>query len=104
MVIGKNILYNFYILVSRRHILTAAHCTNLHPDPNLIMAYAGDHDLLQENETPYAEQYRIQSIINHPGYSASATNLVNDIAILITRIPIQWSRGVGPICLPWRQQ
>ncbi|XP_065368786.1 venom serine protease [Calliphora vicina] len=91
-------------IISHRHILTAAHCTRAHPDPNVIMAYAGDHDLVADNETPFAIQYRIQSILNHPGYRSSATSIINDIAILTTRIPIEWSRGVGPICLPWRQQ
>ncbi|KAM7343856.1 venom serine protease-like [Cochliomyia hominivorax] len=90
-------------IISHRHILTAAHCTRLHTDPSLIVAYAGDHNLLLENETPYAMQYRIQSILNHPDYASTATSIINDIAILITRIPIEWSRGVGPICLPWRQ-
>lgn len=27
-------------------MLTAAHCTRAHPNPNTIMAYAGDHDLM----------------------------------------------------------
>ncbi|TMW46896.1 hypothetical protein DOY81_008023, partial [Sarcophaga bullata] len=91
-------------IISRLHILTAAHCTRTHSNPSNIVAYAGDHDLIAVNETPFAVQYRIQRILNHPDYRDTANGVINDIAILITTTPMEWSRGVGPICLPWRQQ
>lgn len=51
----------------------------------------------------YAAQYRIQSIINHPGYAETNSGNINDIALLQTATRIEWSRGVAPICLPIRQ-
>lgn len=49
-------------------------------------------------ETKYSAQYSVQEIIRHPEYQANTVQ--NDIALLITTIDIEWSRGVGPICLP----
>ncbi|XP_075166584.1 venom serine protease [Haematobia irritans] len=90
-------------IISHRHILTAAHCMRMYSDPRRIVAYVGDHDLSVVGESKFEAQYRIQRIINHPRYSAGPIATINDISILITTTPIEWSRGVGPICLPWRE-
>ncbi|XP_073846029.1 venom serine protease [Musca autumnalis] len=90
-------------IVSHRHILTAAHCMRMHPDASRIMAYVGDHNLIAVGETPFEAQYRIQRIINHPNYASTSSSTINDISILVTVVPMDWSRGVGPICLPWHQ-
>ncbi|XP_037946796.1 venom serine protease-like [Teleopsis dalmanni] len=90
-------------IISHRHILTAAHCTSTHRDPSRIMAYAGDHDLSSTTESAFAAQYNIQQIIQHPGYISNSAAVANDIALLVTSRIIEWSRGVGPVCLPYRQ-
>ncbi|XP_061389443.1 CUB and peptidase domain-containing protein 2-like [Musca vetustissima] len=91
-------------IVSRRHILTAAHCMRMYPDPSRIVAYVGDHNLAVDGDTAFEAQYRIQRIINHPNYASTSSSTQNDISILVTVLPMEWSRGVGPICLPWRQR
>ncbi|XP_013097967.2 venom serine protease [Stomoxys calcitrans] len=91
-------------IISHRHILTAAHCMRLFPEPSRIMAHVGDHDLAVTGESLFEAQYRIQRIINHPSYTSGPISTNNDISILITTLPIEWSRGVGPICLPWRRE
>ncbi|XP_050322935.1 venom serine protease [Bactrocera neohumeralis] len=90
-------------IVSNRHIMTAAHCINVQPDARRIIAYVGDHDLSSNTESIFAVQHRIQQIIIHPNYASTANGVVNDLALLITIARIEWSRGVGPICLPLLQ-
>ncbi|XP_039494216.1 venom serine protease [Drosophila santomea] len=90
-------------IVSDRYILTAAHCTARQPVASRLLALVGEHDLSTGSESIYAAQYRIQNIINHPGYMETESGNINDIALLQTATPIEWSRGVAPICLPIRQ-
>ena len=52
-------------------------------------------------ESKYAATYEIVSFIEHPNYNA--TNNLNDISIIVTRGNIEWSSGVGPVCLPLDQ-
>ncbi|XP_037946797.1 venom serine protease-like [Teleopsis dalmanni] len=85
-------------IVAHYYILTAAHCTRQQPSASRIQALVGDHDLSSSTESRYAETYAIASIIEHPGYTSDPVS--NDIALLRTVQPIEWSRGVGPICLP----
>lgn len=49
----------------------------------------------------FAVQYAIQAIINHPAYNSIGDT--NDIGLLQTLAPIEFSRGVAPICLPFGQ-
>ncbi|XP_075168668.1 venom serine protease [Haematobia irritans] len=86
-------------IISHYHILTAAHCTEQVPNPSSYIVKAGDHNLLNNYETKYAATYYIAQIIQHPYYSSGPT-INNDIALLKTTGPIEWTRGVGPMCLP----
>lgn len=54
-------------------------------------------------ESIFAVQHRIQQIVIHPNYASTANSIVNDLALLVTIARIEWSRGVGPICLPLLQ-
>ena len=107
-------------IISHRHVLTAAHCTFVQPDLSNIQVVVGHHNLIQRKniliflkffflmifffsfntDTPkrYAAFYTVSNVIVHPQYSSDPVN--NDIAIYVTTTPIEWSRGVGPICLP----
>ena len=87
-------------IISHYYLLTAAHCTDRFLGPQYIVALVGNHNLLQKNESRYAAQYDIERIIRHPWYNSAIDPPTNDIAILRTTTAIQWSRGVGPICLP----
>ncbi|XP_036333142.1 venom serine protease [Rhagoletis pomonella] len=90
-------------IISNRHIMTAAHCMRIQPDPRRIIAYVGDHDLSTTSDSMFAVQHRIQQIIVHPEYVSTVAIVANDMALLITIARIEWSRGVGPICLPLLQ-
>ncbi|XP_065367708.1 venom serine protease [Calliphora vicina] len=85
-------------IISHRHLLTAAHCARVQTNPANILARAGRQDILSTTDTKYSADYYISQIIVHPSYTQNPVN--NDIAILVTTSNIEWSRGVGPICLP----
>ncbi|TMW46873.1 hypothetical protein DOY81_008047 [Sarcophaga bullata] len=85
-------------IISHKHVLTAAHCTSVQPILSNIQVLVGHHNLQQNTPVKYAAIYRVSNVIVHPQYSKNPVN--NDIAIYVTTTPIEWSRGVGPICLP----
>ncbi|XP_018791858.1 PREDICTED: venom serine protease [Bactrocera latifrons] len=85
-------------IISHFHIITAAHCATIQPDASQIIAHVGFTQISTLNNSRYAAAYRIQSITMHPGYTDDPP--VNDISVLVTRVLIEWERGVGPICLP----
>ncbi|XP_055920944.1 venom serine protease-like [Eupeodes corollae] len=88
-------------IISHRVILTVTHCVRLFPNHTDNIVIVGDHDLSSSTESKYAATYDIVSFIEHPNYNAS--NNLNDITLIITRGNIEWSSGVGPICLPLDQ-
>ncbi|XP_016943026.3 venom serine protease [Drosophila suzukii] len=84
-------------IVSHRYIVTAAHCIYMVNRATDVVAIVGTNNLV--NPSRYYQQYSIIQMIPHEQY-VSDPNVNNDIAVLITAGNIQWSRGVGPICLP----
>uniref|UniRef100_A0A1I8PGD9 Peptidase S1 domain-containing protein n=1 Tax=Stomoxys calcitrans TaxID=35570 RepID=A0A1I8PGD9_STOCA len=86
-------------IIAHDYVLTAAHCTEQAPNPSSYVIQAGDHNLASNYETKYAATYYVAQIIQHPSYSSRPT-INNDIALLRTTTPIEWTRGVGPMCLP----
>lgn len=54
--------------------------------------FAGD-------DTQFAKLYDILRYIEHSGYNNYTK--VNDIALVQTVLPMVWSRGVAPACLPF---
>ncbi|XP_034478951.1 venom serine protease [Drosophila innubila] len=87
------------VIVSHRHIITAAHCTLQVSQATNIVAIAGTNNLQNPTSSIYYAQYAIQQMIRHGQY-VNDPNVINDIAVLVTAATIKWSRGVGPICLP----
>ncbi|XP_016957786.1 venom serine protease [Drosophila biarmipes] len=83
-------------IVSHRYILTAAHCVYMVNKATDVVAIVGTNSL--KSPSRYYRQYGIVQMIPHEQYVSDPVN--NDIAVLITADNIQWSRGVGPICLP----
>lgn len=58
-----------------------------------------DHDYTIGTVTYFAALYGASQWIIHSNYNPSTQ--INDIALLVTTNDIQYSRGVGPICLPY---
>ncbi|KAH8285257.1 hypothetical protein KR054_006807 [Drosophila jambulina] len=84
-------------IVAHRYIVTAAHCVYHVAQATNIVAIVGTNDLNSPSSSRYYQQYNIQGVKIHPQYSPDVNN---DIAILQTASNINWSRGVGPACLP----
>ena len=84
-------------IISKQHILTAAHCTDILGYPlntTQIQVSVGEHDT---SDSAF-DLKTISKITRHPGYSP--LNAVNDIAILTLSSPLTFSKSMAPICLP----
>ncbi|KAH8355121.1 hypothetical protein KR093_006353 [Drosophila rubida] len=87
------------VIVSHRHVVTAAHCTLQVSQATNLVAIVGINSLQNPSNSIYYDQYSIQQMLRHEQY-VNNPNVANDIAVLTTASNIKWSRGVGPICLP----
>ncbi|XP_034653950.1 venom serine protease 34 [Drosophila subobscura] len=89
-------------IIHHHYLLSAAHCflgaeTG---SASLLRVVVGEHDLSSVYETFFTRRYDVESLILHEQFSQTNGQLRNDIALLRTRLPIAWSRYVGPACLP----
>ncbi|XP_037944136.1 phenoloxidase-activating enzyme-like [Teleopsis dalmanni] len=91
-------------LISRTHVLTAAHCVNnLVRDLKLSYVRIGEEQLpaecrLNANNCNSPNILQIEQVIIHPKYDEP--KYANDIAILKVRIPANMPVEFGTICLP----
>lgn len=85
-------------IISSRYVLSAAHCLDALKTGS-ISVLAGDHNVNIGTETPYSAVYKVTSVLKHPSYVSTAKGY--DIALFKTDQEMVFSRGVGPICLPW---
>lgn len=81
-------------LITRRHVLTAAHCVD--GQPSLRVVRLGEHDISITTDAAH-EDYTIVKRIIHEGYN---DNFRNDIAILELDRDVVFKKHISPICLP----
>ena len=81
------------ILISDRHVLTAAHCT----DSWLADVIVGEHSI---TSTTDGTRHSICRYVDHPNYVETWDRLINDFAILHLRTPVQIGTRAAPACLP----
>merc|ERR1712149_140495 len=86
-------------IVSERWLVTAAHCVT-GKSPNGVRVVLGLHDQAQTVGNP--ETYRIAQIIAHPRYDGGSIS--NDITLLQTEQPIQFTDRIQAIALPEQDQ
>ncbi|XP_030760915.1 proclotting enzyme-like [Sitophilus oryzae] len=84
-------------LISRKHLITAAHCVNGF-DVRDLSVTLGDHDRTSADRFNHIEVRRLRSVKKHEHFDVSTYN--NDIAILEMDIPISFSDKMNPVCLP----
>lgn len=80
-------------LISKRHVLTAAHCI----EPSLFQVRLGEL-VIDDNGADGAQpiDIPIEKVTSHPGYRGSE----NDIALIRLARDVQFSDYIQPICLP----
>ncbi|KAK5649797.1 hypothetical protein RI129_000826 [Pyrocoelia pectoralis] len=100
------------VLISRKYVLTAAHCvtgTSVRKIGNLIAVRLGeynidtpvdcDNDEIDEDcALPHLDIF-IESSIPHPNYTAGSSGRYNDIALIKLKQAVNYTKDVQPICL-----
>jgi len=84
------------VLISDRHVLTAAHC-----QPGFLaslMVELGEHDLTGPTEAISTMRKKVKRVVVHKDYKAPTFE--NDIAILELESDIERQPHVVPICMP----
>lgn len=84
------------VLISDRHVLTAAHCVEGFTADSITVRL-GEYNFDENDETSTLD-YKPSSIQKHLGYNT--TTFVNDIAILSLPQPVTFNTDVRPVCLP----
>lgn len=80
-------------IVTKRHVLTAAHCTTLNEEGvAAIDVIYGNTDIKR------GARLKVTKVLLHPEYNQST--FFNDIAILLVEKPFRYGRDAIPICLP----
>uniref|UniRef100_A0AB38ZE65 Venom S1 protease 6 n=1 Tax=Ectomocoris sp. TaxID=3104572 RepID=A0AB38ZE65_9HEMI len=84
-------------IITKRHVLTAAHCTFPNKDVELSVVL-GEHDVTTWKETSATEVIDVKQMFNHPQYNQD--NVQNDIAIVELVKDIVFNNLIGPVCMP----
>ena len=84
------------VLISNRHVLTAAHC-----QPGFLASLTvelGEHDITGDSEFMSTMQRKVKRVVVHKDYKAPTFE--NDIAILELESDIVRQPHIVPICMP----
>jgi len=79
------------MLISERHVLTAAHCTS-----GTIDVMVGEHRITSGAD---GTRHTTCRYVDHPSYNRPS-RLNNDFAILHLNTPVQLGTRANPVCLP----
>ncbi|CAD7083359.1 unnamed protein product [Hermetia illucens] len=80
-------------LVSRRHVVTAAHCIN----DDLRSVRLGEHDLRDDGETQHVD-IPIAEKVQHPGFNPDTIHF--DVAVISLTSDVAFTDTIRPICIP----
>merc|ERR1711973_81221 len=81
-------------LISKKHVLTAAHCTEGSGDMYVLL---GDHSLTASEE----RKVKVCKIKDHPKYNSRTVN--NDYSVLTLCEEVEFTDKISPVCLPSAQ-
>ena len=84
-------------MITSQHVLSASHCFVGVKSPATHVRL-GEHDISTTNDGATAEDVTIKRAITHERYSA--TDLQNDIAVVVLEQAVAFRPGVRPACLP----
>ncbi|KAG8237910.1 hypothetical protein J437_LFUL017782 [Ladona fulva] len=95
-------LYCAGSLITRKHILTAAHCLKGFSKEDIMLALGGhDRKDFYRGKDDEVETRKIEKVAIHPQFNASNYN--NDLAIITMDKPVMFTTRIRPICLPFRE-
>uniref|UniRef100_A0A1B0CAP3 CLIP domain-containing serine protease n=1 Tax=Lutzomyia longipalpis TaxID=7200 RepID=A0A1B0CAP3_LUTLO len=80
-------------IITRRHVLTAAHCMR----PTLSVARLGEHNLDIDTETKHYD-IPVEKTVKHPQYDPKDGN--SDVAVVTLQSDIPFTDTIRPVCIP----
>jgi len=84
-------------IIDKRHILTAAHCTDGAENITILM---GSHSIKQKEESRKIVNITAENIFQHPNYDEET--IFSDISILRLPEELEYNENIKPVCLPNR--
>ncbi|XP_017955876.1 venom protease isoform X1 [Drosophila navojoa] len=84
------------VVITDRHVLTAAHCLYKHPKEEIFVRL-GEYNTHQMNETR-ARDFRIGNMVLHVDYNPITYE--NDIALIRIDRPTLFNTYIWPVCMP----
>lgn len=84
------------VLITDRHVLTAAHCTSAYT-ANEITVRLGEYSFSAKNDTR-SRDFRVLEIRQHVDFDS--TTYDNDIAVLKLQQPVLFNSYIWPVCMP----
>jgi len=81
-------------LVTKRHVVTAAHCIQ----DSMATVLLGEHVLGNDTDGANPEEFKIEKIIPHENYNPRTFD--NDIAVIKFDTDVEFKVGIQPVCLP----
>lgn len=93
---GKSSHWCGAVLISRYHLLTAAHCLIGFPKGAYIIRM-GDHN--SEEFEPSEVEIFIENTYIHEDFR-KGHHMNNDIAVIVLKSPVRFTNYIQPICLP----
>ncbi|XP_044734979.1 trypsin-1-like [Chrysoperla carnea] len=85
------------VLITERHVLSAAHCLYNHYEAKDVFVKLGEYDFDDDDETR-PRVYAVKNLTNHKDYDPATYD--NDIAILELERSTIFNTYIWPICLP----
>lgn len=82
------------VLITRRHILTAAHCLRLYKYAPLFLRV-----LIGSNNLEFAQTFYVASITTHPSFGQKAP-FASDVAIVTLAEDLKFVQDSNVVCLP----